>query len=57
MKSNTSLIVIALLTLVLAVVSSVIVWGEIASAVKIAMYAFGFSSGVGVGALMARRSK
>lgn len=57
MKSNTSLIIIALLTLVLAVVSSVIVWGDVASAVKIAMYVFGFGSGVGVGAWMARRSK
>ena len=57
MKSNTALIAIALVTLVLAVVASVIVWGEVSSAVKIAMYAFGFGSGVGVGAWMARRLK
>lgn len=57
MKSNTTLVVIVLVTLILAIVSSVIVWGEVGSAVKIAMYGFGFSSGVGVGALMARRSK
>ncbi|HSL29547.1 MAG TPA: hypothetical protein VK900_10140 [Anaerolineales bacterium] len=57
MKSNTSLIVIALLALILAVASSVIVWDDVGSPVKIAMYALGFGSGVGVGGLMARRPR
>ena len=56
MKSNSTLVVIALLSLVLAVVSSVVIWGEADSAVKIGMFAFGFASGVAAGVLLARRS-
>jgi len=55
-KSNSTLVVIALLSLVLAVVSSVVIWGEADSAVKIGMFAFGFASGVAAGVLLARRS-
>ena len=55
MKSNNGLVVIALLFLVLASVSSVTLWGEIASPVKIGMFAFGFGAGIAVGALIARR--
>jgi len=57
MKSNNSLIGTALLFLVMAVLSSVTLWGDVSSPVKIAMYAFGFATGIMVGTLIARRSK
>ena len=57
MKSNNGLVGIALLFLILAAASSVVVWSEISSAVKIGMFAFGFGSGIATGALLARRSK
>jgi hypothetical protein len=57
MKSNNALVGTALLFLVLATASSVVIWEEVASAVKIGMFAFGFGSGVGIGTLIARHSK
>lgn len=57
MKSNKALVGIALLFLILATVSSVTLWGDISSAVKIGMFAFGFGSGVTSGTLIARRNK
>ena len=57
MKSNNALMGIALLFLLLAVAASLVVWSEIASAVKFGMFAFGFGSGIATGALLARRSK
>jgi hypothetical protein len=55
MKSNNTLIVISLLSLALAVLTSVMVWGEIMFPVKIGMYAFGFATGVAAGALIVKR--
>ena len=57
MKSNGTLVIIALLLLILAVASSAVLWGEVSSAVKIGMFAFGFGSGVGAGAWLVRRQK
>ena len=57
MKSNNSLIVMALLCLALATVVSGLYWDDIPSAVKIGMYAFGFGSGVAAGALIVRRKE
>jgi len=57
MKSNNALIGIALLFLILAVASSVTIWGTVSAPVKIAMFAFGFASGIVAGTLIARRSK
>ena len=57
MKSNGAVVGIALLFLILAVATSVTVWGEVSSPVKIGMFAFGFGSGIGVGTLIARRTK
>lgn len=57
MKSNNALIGTALLFLVMATASSVTLWGDVSSPVKIAMFAFGFSSGIAVGTLIARRAK
>jgi uncharacterized protein YebE (UPF0316 family) len=57
MKSNNTLVIISLLSLILAVVSSAVLWGEVSSAVKIGMFAFGFGSGVAAGVWIARRQK
>ena len=57
MKSNYGLMGIALLFLILAVTSSLVIWSEVSSAVKIGMFAFGFGSGIAAGTLIARRSK
>jgi len=55
MKSNNTLIGMALFCLAVAVLASAMVWGEISSAVKIGMYTFGFATGVAAGALIVRR--
>ena len=55
MKSNNALIGTALLFLVMAVSSSITLWGSISSPVKIGMFAFGFAAGIAVGTLIARR--
>ena len=55
MKSNDALIGMAFFWLAIAVLASAIVWGEISSAVKIGMYAFGFATGVAAGALIVKR--
>jgi tellurite resistance protein TehA-like permease len=57
MKSNHALIGIALFCLVVAVVSSAVIWAEVPSPVKIGMFAFGFGPGVAVGTLIARRAR
>jgi hypothetical protein len=57
MKSNNALVGTAILFLILATVSSVVIWSEVGSAVKIGMFALGFGSGIAVGTLIARRSK
>ena len=57
MKSNNALIGTALLFLVMAVSASVTLWGNVSSPVKIAMFAFGFATGIMVGTLLARRSQ
>ena len=55
MKSNNALIGTALLFLIMAVSSSITLWGNISSPVKIGMFAFGFATGIMVGTLIARR--
>jgi hypothetical protein len=55
MKSNNTLIGTALLFLIMAVSSSVTLWGSVSSPVKIGMFAFGFATGIMVGTLIARR--
>ena len=57
MKSKNMLVTIALLSLIMAAASAATLWGDISSPVKIAMFAFGFSSGVAAGTLNARRVK
>jgi len=55
MKSNNVLVVVSLLSLALAVLASILVWGEIAFPVKIGMYAFGFATGVAAGVMIVKR--
>ena len=55
MKSNNALIGMALLFLALATLASVLVWSDVSFAIKIGMYAFGFSTGVAAGALITNR--
>ena len=55
MKSNNALAGIAFLFLMIAVASSLTLWGDISSTVKIGMFACGFSAGIAVGTLIARR--
>jgi len=57
MKSNYAVIGITLLILNLAVASSVTLWADVSSPVKIGMFAFGFGAGIAAGTLIARRSK
>jgi tellurite resistance protein TehA-like permease len=57
MKSNNALIGTALLFLILAVSSSVTLWGNVSSPVKIGMFAFGFGAGIVAGTLIARRAQ
>lgn len=57
MKSNSTLVIIALLSLILAVASSAVLWSEVSSSVKIGMFAFGFGSGVAAGSWITRRQK
>ena len=57
MKSNNALIGTALLFLIMAVSSSITLWGAVSSPVKIGMFAFGFGTGIAAGTLVARRSK
>ena len=55
MKSNNALIIVALLFLLFATLSSITLWSDVSSPSKIAMFAFGFGAGVAAGTLIARR--
>ena len=57
LKSNNTLIGMALLFLALATLASTLVWNDVSFAVKVGMYAFGFSTGVAAGALIVRRKE
>ncbi|MCB0118214.1 MAG: hypothetical protein KDD72_04230 [Anaerolineales bacterium] len=54
MKSKRSLIAIAILFLALAVTSSITLWSDVSTPARIAMFAFGFGSGVATGGYLAR---
>lgn len=49
MKSKHTLIVMALIFLVMAVSTSVGIWADISTPVKLGMFVYGFGSGVAVG--------
>jgi hypothetical protein len=57
MKSKNALVGMSLMFLVLAVAASVVVWGNVSIAAKIAMFALGYGAGVSGGTLIARQSK
>ncbi len=57
MKSNNSLIIMAVLFLLFAAVSSVVIWADISTAAKIGFFAFGYGAGIPTGILIARRQR
>jgi len=57
MKSSNVLVIMALAMLALAAIVSALFWGDIPSAIKIGMYAFGFGTGVAAGVLISRRQR
>ncbi|HKJ37815.1 MAG TPA: hypothetical protein VJ972_03505 [Anaerolineales bacterium] len=57
MKSNNTLVGMSLMFLVLAVATSVVIWSDVSTAAKIAMFAFGYGAGVTGGTLIARRNQ
>ena len=46
MKSNNTLIIMAILFLLFAAVSSVVIWLDVFSAAKIGFFAFGYGAGI-----------
>ena len=57
MKTNHAMVSLALRFLLFAAASSVTLWNDIASTVKIGIYAFGFGTGIAAGTLIPRRAK
>jgi hypothetical protein len=56
MKSNNALVGMSLMFLVFAVATSVVIWSDVSTAAKIAMFTFGYGAGVTGGTLIVRRS-
>ena len=57
MKSNNSLIIMAVMFLLFATVSSVVIWSDVSIAAKIGFFAFGYGAGITTGVLIARRQR
>ena len=57
MKSNNSLIIMAVMFLLFATVSSVVIWSDVSMAAKIGFFAFGYGVGITTGILIARRQR
>lgn len=57
MKSNNSLIIMAVMFLLFATVSSVVIWSDVSIAAKIGFFAFGYGAGITTGILIARRQR
>ena len=55
MKLNNSLIIMAVMFLLFATVSSVVIWADISTAAKIGFFAFGYGAGIPTGVLVSRR--
>ena len=55
MKSNNSLIIMAVMFLLFATVSSVVIWSDVSIAAKIGFFAFGYGAGIPTGVLVSRR--
>ena len=55
MKSNNSLIIMAVMFLLFATVSSVVIWSDVSTAAKIGFFAFGYGAGIPTGVLVSRR--
>ena len=57
MKSKTILAGISVAFLLLATVSSVVIWPDVPFAAKVAFFAFGYGAGITTGAWLVRRSQ
>ena len=57
MKSNNRLIIMAVLFLLFAVVSSIVIWANISTAAKIGFFAFGYGAGIPTGVLISKRQR
>ncbi len=57
MKSNNGLIIMAVLFLLFAVVSSIVIWADISTAAKIGFFAFGYGAGIPTGFIISRRQR
>ena len=55
MKSNNRLIIMAVMFLLFATVSSVVIWSDVSIAAKIGFFAFGYGAGIPTGVLVSRR--
>ena len=55
MKLNNSLIIMAVMFLLFATVSSVVIWSDVSIAAKIGFFAFGYGAGIPTGVLASRR--
>jgi predicted Na+-dependent transporter len=56
MKSNNSLIILAIVFFVFAAALSVVMWAEVSWAAKIGLFVLGFGSGVTAGQWLAKRT-
>ncbi len=57
MKSNNRLIIMAVLFLLFAVVSSIVIWADISTAAKIGFFAFGYGAGIPTGFIISRQQR
>ena len=55
MKANNRLIIRAVMFLLFATVSSVVIWSDVSTAAKIGFFAFGYGAGIPTGVLVFRR--
>ena len=55
MKLNNSLIIMAVMFLLFATVSSVVIWSNVSIAAKIGFFAFGYGAGIPTGVLASSR--
>jgi hypothetical protein len=56
MRSNKNLMGLSIMFLVIAVVFSIVIWGDVSLAAKIGFFVTGFGSGVSAGRSFAKRS-
>ncbi len=55
MKSKTSMLIVAVMFLVIAIAFGIVIWRDTSLSAKIAFFALGFGSGISTGVWFARR--